>query len=211
MRKWYPPILIAAMFIVSIAVYSRLPDIMPTHWNVKGEVNGTGPKWIGAFAMPIVMLVLWGVMRGLPAIDPQRDNYAKMQKAYALIINALVTTFAVLHIAMIAVALKYPVPLERLVPAMIGIMLIVTGNVLPQARRNWFFGVRTPWTLSNDRVWERTHRVAGYLTVITGVIALVTALFPASIGPAAIGIAGAATAVITITYSYIVWKREVAR
>lgn len=208
MRRWYPLVLVVAMFAVSIIAYPRLPERVPTHWSIRGEVNAHGPKAIGLFLMPVVMLGIWGLMRGLPKIDPRRENYAKMQGAYTVVVNAALTVIALVHVATIAATFGAPMSLSRVMPAIIGVMLVVVGNVLPQMRPNWFFGIRTPWTLSSDRVWERTHRVGGHLFVAAGIIGIASAAMPIPLGVTLLGIAAAIAGLGSVVYSYIAWRQE---
>lgn len=209
MRKWYPAFLIAALLIVSTVLYPRLPDTVPTSWTMRGQPDGVGPKWIGLFFTPMVMLGIWALLRLLPRFDPKRENHAKMEVAYDTIVNAILTTLAVVHVSGIAASLGAPLSLERFVPSMIGVMLVVVGNVLPQARRNWFFGIRTPWTLSSDRVWERTHRIGGYLMVSVGLIAIASAAVPSSIATPTLAIASVLAGITAVAYSYYAWRQEV--
>ena len=161
--------------------------------------------------MPFIMAVMALVLPLLPNIDPRRENFEKFRPTYDLVINAVITVLAVLHVAMLGAALGWPVSMERLVPVMVGAMFILLGNVMPRARPNWWFGIRTPWTLSNDRVWERTHRLGGYLFVGAGALLMLVALLPASMAdvalPIIIGICVAAGA-IPLVYSYFAWKQE---
>jgi uncharacterized membrane protein len=210
MRKWYPVFLIAVTAIASAIAYPRLPETVPSHWNLQGQVNGWQPRGRAAFLMPIVLLVLWGVMRGLPAIDPRRANYAKFQPTYDFVVNAVLTVLALIHLAVIGAALGAPISIHRLVPIAFGVMLIAIGNQLPRARPNWWFGIRTPWTLSNDRVWERTHRVGGYLMTASGAAIIIGALVTKLAGPLIIVcIAGAGLG--SVIYSYVAWKQETSR
>jgi uncharacterized membrane protein len=210
MRKWYPVFLIAVTAIASAIAYPRLPETVPSHWNLQGQVNGWQPRGRAAFLMPIVLLVLWGLMRGLPAIDPRRANYAKFQPTYDFVVNAVLTVLALIHLAVIGAALGAPISIHRLVPIAFGVMLIAIGNQLPRARPNWWFGIRTPWTLSNDRVWERTHRVGGYLMAAAGAAIIIGALVTKLAGPLIIVcIAGAGLG--SVIYSYVAWKQETSR
>ena len=210
MRKWYPVFLIAVTAIASAIAYPRLPETVPSHWNLQGQVNGWQPRGRAAFLMPIVLLVLWGVMRGLPAIDPRRANYAKFQPTYDFVVNAVLPVLALIHLAVIGAALGAPISIHRLVPIAFGVMLIAIGNQLPRARPNWWFGIRTPWTLSNDRVWERTHRVGGYLMTASGAAIIIGALVTKLAGPLIIVcIAGAGLG--SVIYSYVAWKQETSR
>jgi uncharacterized membrane protein len=211
MRKWYPMFLAGAMLGVSAAMYPKLPERIPTHWNIHGQIDSYGPKNVALFLMPLVMVAILGIMRALPKIDPRKENYARMAGAYDAVVNAAITVMAVVHVATMAAALGMNVSMQRIMPAIVGIMLIVVGNVLPQARPNWFFGIRTPWTLSNDRVWERTHRVGGYLFVIAGVAGIASVALPFFAGFAVLGVAAVTAAFGSIIYSYVVWKDEKTR
>ena len=158
--------------------------------------------------IPAVMVAVWVMMRLLPRVDPRRGNYAKMESTYAFVINASMTAMLAMHLVVLAAALGYPVPMRRFAPLLVGGLLVALGNVLPRARSNWWFGVRTPWTLSSDRVWARTHRVAGYGFAIAGLAMLVAAAVP-GMWPivAAMGFA-LVVALGIIIYSYVAWRQE---
>ena len=91
MRKWYPVLLIALAFAISIVVYNRLPDPMPTHWNMHGEVDGYGSRLVGAFLMPLIMIAIAALIPVLPKIDPRGRNYEKFDTTYFMIMNATIT------------------------------------------------------------------------------------------------------------------------
>lgn len=211
MRRWFAPLLIVASVAFSLAMYARLPQRMPVHWGLQGEVDRYGSRIEGAFFVPLMMLVLWGLMRFLPRIDPRRANYEKFADTYDLLVNSLMALFAVMHVAVIGAALGWPISMGRLMPVLIGLEFIILGNALPRARPNWWFGIRTPWTLSNDRVWTRTHRVGGYLLAAAGVVMLLSALLP-SMWTFALGIAALAAAGFgSLVYSYFAWKQETSK
>ena len=211
MRKWYPVTLIVVASVASALAYANLPDRVPTHWNVRGQVDGTGTRLQLSLLLPTLILVLWPLLRLLPTIDPRRANFAKFQDTYDLVVNLILTILVVIHLALLGVALGLPIDIARVIPAGLGLMLVVIGNLLPRARSNWWFGIRTPWTLSSDRVWERTHRVGGYLLAAAGlVIVAASFLRPPILGTVvAIAIGGAALA--SVVYSYIAWKEESSR
>jgi len=211
MRKWYPIVLITATIIASVVVYPRLPDRVPTHWNMHGQVDGYGPKWMTTLLLPAVLVGIWGLMRLLPKIDPWRDNYAKMQDTYDVVVNAALTVIALAHFAVIAATLGMPIDAERVMPVGAGVLLIVIGNVLPRARPNFWFGIRTPWTLTNERVWERTHRVGGYLLVGAGILVVGSAFLPIDIAVPAAAVMAVGAALITVVYSYYAWRQETSR
>ena len=211
MRKWYPAVLIVVTAILSAVAYPRLPATVPSHWNIHGQVNSWQSRERAAFFVPILLLVVWAAMRGLPKIDPRRANYAKFQPTYDFVIAAVLTMVALVHLAVLAYALGLPILIHRIAPVLLGLMLIAIGNQLPRARSNWWFGIRTPWTLSNDRVWERTHRVGGYVMTLIGVLAIVSSFFAAEVAFVTFIVVAGAMSLGLIAYSYFVWKHETAK
>jgi immunity protein, SdpI family len=211
MRKWYPILPIAIAVAASIYVYPHLPDRVPTHYDIRGVPDGYGPKWIPTVIFPAMLLVLWVILRGLPKIDPRRANYARMQSTYDLMVNLVLTMVTALHLIFLGGAMGGGVPLVRFIPAVIGVSFIVMGNVMPRARPNWWFGIRTPWTLSNDRVWERTHRVGGYVMTATGVLAVIAAFFSNPFALVTFAVLAAVMSLGLVAYSYFAWKQETAK
>jgi uncharacterized membrane protein len=208
MRKWLAPFLIIATVAFSVAVYARLPNEMPVHWDLHGDVNGYGRRVEGAFLLPAIMIAVWLAMRGLPRIDPRRANYAKFADTYDLLVNSVVALLAVMQLALLGSALGWPVSMSRVVPALVGLQFVILGNALPRARPNWWFGIRTPWTLSNDRVWTRTHRVGGYMLAAAGVVLMLAGALP-SAWSFALGIGAVMAASFgSLIYSYFAWKQE---
>ena len=209
MRKWYPAALVAISLVISIIAFGHLPDPMPIHWDIQGQVNGYGSRWVGAFLNPLIMLAMAAMIPVLPRIDPRGRNYEKFGKSYLTMMNAVITIMFLIHIFALGSALGMNLPIRRLVPAALGLLLIVIGNILPRVRPNWMMGIRTPWTLSSDRVWERTHRLGGYLMMGLGVLlVLATPFTPAS--AAFILILGGILIVAlgSVIYSYVAWRQE---
>ena len=207
-RNLYPVAVIVLAFGLSAVVYNRLPQEMPVHWNWAGEPDRWGSRVEGAFALPVVGLLIFGLMRGLPRLDPRRANYARFAGTYDLAVNAMLTMLLCFHVLVIGIALGWPLPLTRIVPALLGAFLIVIGNVMPRARSNWWFGVRTPWTLSSERVWARTNRLAGYLLICAGLALLVTAALPSSWTAFVAVVAVGGATLGSVVYSYWIWRKE---
>lgn len=210
--RWYPVLLALIGAGASLAVYRRLPETMAVHWDVDGNPNGWMPRAFGAFFGPVFMLVLWQLMRLLPRIDPREPNYARFGDAYDTIVAATLLLLLATHGIILAVALGYDVAVSRLVPALVGGLFVVIGNVMPRMRSNWWFGVRTPWTLSNDRVWARTHRLAGFSMTAAGLVMIAAALLlPVRLGLPVLIAAVVAATIGPVVYSYLTWKREQKR
>lgn len=211
MRKWIPLLVIAVAFVASAAVYQDLPQRMPTHWNLSGEVDGWSSRPWGAFMIPVFLLVMLAVFHLLPKIDPRAPNYAKFRGTYEIVIIAIMVFMLGVQLVILAISLGKNVSVDRVMPIGVGILFMVIGNLLPRMRPNWFIGVRTPWTLSSDRVWDRTHRFGGWLFVAAGALILLTGLVaPQLAQPVLIGCA-VGVSVILLAYSYIIWKQEPAR
>lgn len=208
MRRVVHPLLVVLALVASAIAWPRLPQRAPMHWNLAGEVDRYGSRLEAAFAMPAVMLLVLVLMYVLPRIDPRRASYAKMAGTYDTVITLTLVTLLAIHGTLLATALGYPVPMDSAIPLIIGVLLIGLGNVLPRARPNWWFGVRTPWTLSSDRVWTRTHRVAGYTMVMAGIALLLIAAIDARWARNALIVPVAAAAVIPVIYSYVAWRQE---
>ena len=208
MRKWIPYLVVAVALAASIVQFSQLPDRMPTHWGANGQANGWSSRAWGAFTMPVVLLMLALLMQLIPRIDPRRSNYAKFSGTFETIFISIMLFLLLMHFALLAAGSGYPVRFERWVPIGVGLLLIVLGNLLPRARPNWFVGVRTPWTLSSDRVWEKTHRVAGYVFVAAGVLVTIVGITGVRFAPLIMGPVVGVAGLSLVVYSYVEWRRE---
>ena len=200
MRKWIPLLIVAVAIIASVAVYPNLPQTVPTH--------GWGSRVWGAWVLPIVMLLLWALMRVLPAIDPRGANYAKFGGAFEAIVISILLYMLGLHLIILRASLGYPVAMQRVLPIGVGILLVLIGNLLPRARPNWFIGIRTPWTLSSDRVWEKTHRVGGRAFVAGGLAILFAGLVIPQWAHYVLVAVVVVCSLGAVLYSYIAWRRE---
>lgn len=173
----YNVMVIGCTLLLTIILYNKLPSSVPTHWNIAGEIDGYSPKIFGAFMSPVIMIFTWCGMKFLPKIDPKKKNYEKFEKSYSLIVNTLITFFLVIHIITLLSALGYNVPVEKIIPSIVGVLFIVIGNYLPKLKSNFFYGIKTPWTLSSEVSWRKTHRLGGKLFVLAGIIMILSSLF----------------------------------
>jgi uncharacterized membrane protein len=208
MHNVVPGLIVAAVLIFTAIVYPQLPETMATHWGVDGRPNDFSSRAVGAWLMPGIMFLVWLLMRFLPRIDPRRENYRKFAGTYTTIITMVLAFMGLLHVVVLGYALGWPVNVPRLVPLVVGLMFVLLGNLLPRARPNWFVGIRTPWTLSSDRVWERTHRLGGVMFVLSGLVMIASALGPPSMMMPAIVIAIVAGGLTPVLYSLVLWLRE---
>src|ERR1700693_4558124 len=116
MRKWIPLLIVIAAVIASAVVYPRLPETMPTHFDMSGQANGWSGRLFGAWVVPLFLILMWGFIRVLPTIDPRGSNYAKFGGAFEGIIVSIMVFVLALHIVMLRAALGYPVAMQRVVP-----------------------------------------------------------------------------------------------
>jgi len=178
-KDWPLLLLILFSIVLGIYVYPMLPDQVPTHWNFNGEIDGYSSKTFGAIGLPLIILGTYILFLVLPIIDPKKENYQKFTRTYLILKYVLVIFFFLLYIATIGVSLGYPVNINRIVPMGIAILFLLLGNYLSTVRHNYFMGIRTPWTLANEQVWTKTHRIGGKLWVFSGMIGLIAQIvFP---------------------------------
>jgi uncharacterized membrane protein len=210
-RRWLGLVIAALAIAFSIWAYPQLPDKVPTHWNFRGEPDGYSSRLFGAVLMPLVILAMTGIGQVLPRIDPRSANYAKFIKVYWLMINGILVLMGVMHAAMLGNALGAPVNIGRIAPVGVGLLFILLGNYFGQVEPNWFLGIRTPWTLSSDTVWRKTHRTGAWLFVIGGVLMVACAFLRETAIYVVFGLTIALVAVVPIVLSYVLWRREQAR
>lgn len=211
MSKWMPAVLIALGYLFSAVVYPRLPEEIPIHWGLSGEPDRWVDQTWGALLLPTIMLVNWGLFVLFPRIDPRQENIAKFRKTYDLIVNVGTGLVLLLHVLALGTALGWAVSLRSMLAIGLGILLAILGNVMPRARPNWTFGIRTPWTLENRRVWERTHRLGGALFLGAGLLTIGAGIAaPEHALPALLG-ALLSAAAIAVVFSYFAWRRETHR
>ena len=207
-------VIVLAMLAVSAWAWPQIPADaqIPIHWGPDGQVDGHGPKWVGLLGLPAVALAIVGLLAVIPRFEPRRANLERSSTAYVAIALTVVGVFAVLHVVAVMAALGSDINTTTVALAGTGVLFVVMGNFMGKTRSNWFFGIRTPWTLSSDRSWTQTHRLGGWLFIAIGIAVLVATL---AFGPGValwIMVGGLAVSVIGLfAYSYVVWRDDPAR
>lgn len=162
-------ILLAGALIYTALVYSRLPDKLPIHWNVRGIVDGWTEKRTALMMMPVTAAVLLALIPVLPAISPKSFNLDTSRLSYNYIMVVLIALMIYIHLMIIVAGMNVGLDTGKaLMGGMYGFFALM-GNTLGKVRRNMWMGVKTPWTLASDKVWDPTHRLAGKLMVLGGV------------------------------------------
>jgi uncharacterized membrane protein len=203
---WLALTLVGLTFVAPLLVYERLPDIVPIHWNARGEVDGWAPRTWGAFLLPGVSALITAILIAAPRISPRGFEMQAFSRIYAPLVAAVAAVMLYITIVVLQAALGADVSMDRHALAAAGLLIAFIGNYFGKTTRNFFLGIRTPWTLASDEVWERTHRVSGPLFVGGG-LALVACGLVGGL-PAAVPLTVIAVIVIVpVAYSYAVWRR----
>jgi uncharacterized membrane protein len=203
--------IIALMFAVAAWAWPQVPDRLPVHWNIKGEVDGWGGKFMGLLLLPLTVLGIYLLTAVLPLVDPRRANYANFAKAYNAIRIAFAAFMAIVYGATVTAAFGHRVDMNTIILVAIAVLFFVIGNFMSKIRPNWFVGVRTPWTLSSKLSWDKTHRLAGWLFLVMGAMAVVLAFHQTGWMLALMLLVDAACVAWMLVYSYIVYRRDPER
>ncbi len=207
-RPWVGWIATAGAIAFSLAVYSRLPERVAIHWNIEFEPNGYASRLAAAGVLPLLMIAIPVLVAVAVRTDPRRESHEKHRDTLWAVINLLVVMLGALHVLMLGLALGWPIDSARAFPILAGALFVGIGNLMPRVRPNWLVGIRTPWTLSSDRVWQATHRVGAWAMIGGGVLLAVGGLQPIEwIRSVSWVMAIAIIAAIPITYSYVLWVR----
>ena len=204
-------LIIAAMLVITVWGWVTIPpgQQVPTHWDINGQIDGYEQKEVALLLMPGISVVLTILLAGLTRIDPRRSNLAKSAKLYVVSwVGGLLILLAA-HFMVVATALGLAIPVVKIIQPAVGLLFVVIGNYLGKTRSNFFAGVRTPWTLSSDYSWEKTHRLAGRLFIATGLLTIAASLTVGSPWDIGILVVGALTAaLVSVVMSYFYWRRD---
>jgi uncharacterized membrane protein len=183
------------------AVYPRLPDRIPTHWNFQGEVDGWGPRWWAAWALPALMVAMLVFFWALPWLSPRKFEVGSFQATYEVIGLLVLALFGFLHAVAISQALDEGLDVKRFLYGGLCLFFALMGNVMGRVRRNFYVGVRVPWTIASERVWNDTHRFTAWLWTGAGAagLACVVAGWPV------VGM-GLVLAMLPVPVAYSLWR-----
>lgn len=170
--------LILLSFALSIALAGSFPEQMASHWNEKGEADGYSGKTSGLFFLPILQVGVLLLMAGIPLLDPMKKNIAQFRGVYNGFIVVMAGYLTYLHLLTLLWNLGVSINMNALLAPAFAALLYAAGGMMGKAKQNYMIGIRTPWTLANNQVWEDTHRVGGVVFKACGVITLLGIVFP---------------------------------
>jgi immunity protein, SdpI family len=203
--------MLVAMFLLTAVSWSSAPARIPVHWGLSGQPDRYGGRVEGLLLLPLAAAGLYGLLLLIPRIDPRRAHYERFATAYAILRTSVVGFLLALEVFTHFWMRGRQIETNVFLPVAVGAMMLVVGNYLPKLKSNWFVGVRTPWTLSSEESWRRTHRLAGRLFVASGAITIVASLAYPRAGIIALVVTILPSAIASIVYSYFVWRSDPAR
>lgn len=196
---------ILATFAGTLVAYPQLPAIVPMHWNAHGQVDSWGAKWSLLVYTPGIMIAMVGLFAVLPWLSPKKFEVDSFRPTYLYIMIVLVAMFAYIQILSLLSALGLALDVGRAAEGGIGLLIALLGNVLGKIRRNFYVGIRTPWTIANERVWNVTHRLGAKTFFGGGLLGLLAVLLRAPFWlPVACFLLGA---FVPAVYSLIFYKQ----
>ena len=202
-------IMIAAATLAGLLLWNRLPDQMASHWNINDQVDGYMPKFWGVFMVPLITLGMFVLFLVIPSIDPLKANIAQFREAFNLFIVLMVAFMLYTYGLTLAWSLGYTgLRMSSSMLPGIGLLLIFIGFMLRQAKRNFFIGIRTPWTLSSDRVWNKTHQIGSTLLIVAGALAVIGSFFGGTTTFWMLMVPIFGSTIFLMVYSYVLYKQE---
>ena len=200
-------LIISVSFIIGIYLYPKMPVEVASHWNIRGEVDNYMSKFWGLFLMPFISLGLFLLFLLIFKIDPLKANIKKFRKYFNGFKILIILFLFYIYLLTIFWNLGFKFDMGRIIMPAIGILFFYCGILIENAKRNWFIGIRTPWTLSNEIVWEKTHKIGGKLFKISGAIAFLGIIFP-RYAVFFVLIPVILTVIYTVVYSYFEYQKE---
>lgn len=198
-------IFIAITIAVAVYLYPSLPEQIPTHWNFEGEVDDYTPKPWGVMIMPLAAVFVFVIMKLIPVISPKGFRTDQFTGVVNIFTVTLVGFMSAVALLVLLAAGGRNVHINEMIFAGMGVLFIVLGNYLGKVRKNFFIGIRTPWTLASDEVWNRTHRLGGWIFVLIGFFMFLNAFiqFPEGwlIGSIVV------VALVPIVYSFVLYRK----
>jgi uncharacterized membrane protein len=202
-------IMITIAIIAGAVLWNQLPDQMASHWNVNDQVDGTMPKFWGVFMMPLVTLGMMVLFLVIPNIDPLKANIVKFRESFNLFIVLIVAFMLYIHGLTLAWSFGYQdFKMSAAMLPFMGVLFIAIGFMLRKAKRNFFIGIRTPWTLSSDSVWDKTHQLGSILFMVSGAFAIVGGFFGGMAAFWMMFVPLLGSSLFLVVYSYVLYRSE---
>jgi uncharacterized membrane protein len=194
-------------FAIGIYLYPQMPDRFPSHWNAAGQVDGYLPKFWGLFLLPLMEAGLFLLFLVIPRIDPLKHNIQKFRRYFDGFIFLLMAFFLYIYLLTILWAFGFTFQFVLAMVPAFSVLFYYAGVLTENSKQNWFIGIRTPWTLSSEKVWDKTHKLGGKLFKAAAIIGLAGLLFQ-DYAIWFVILPVVFVAAYTIVYSYVEFQRE---
>jgi uncharacterized membrane protein len=171
--------LIAGVLAATALAYPHLPNVVPTHWDTHGNVNGWGAKWTLFVIDPGIMMAMLLLFSALPWLSPKHFEVDSFRSTFLYIMVATLAMMAYVHALILAASLSWAFDMSRAIEGGVCLLVALMGNVMGKVRRNFFVGIRTPWTIANEQVWNVTHRFAAKTFFAGGLLGLLAVILRA--------------------------------
>ncbi|HEY9246476.1 MAG TPA: SdpI family protein [Candidatus Methanoperedens sp.] len=192
---------------IGIYYYPHMPEKVASHWNAQGQVDGYISKFWGLFLMPVISMGMLLLFILIPRIDPLKTNIQQFRKYYDGFVVVILVFLFYLYLLTILWNTGYTFNMITFLSPAFAILFYYVGILVENAKRNWFIGIRTPWTLSSDKVWDKTHKIGGKLFKIAGILALLGIFFE-SYAILIIAVPVIIVSIYTVAYSYLEYQKE---
>ena len=194
-------------FVLGIYLYPQMPEMLDSHWNAMGDADAQSDKIIGLFAMPIVMLLLFLILLIMPLVDPKRNNIKKFRNYYDWTIFVIIFFLAYVYLLSIFWNLGKKFDFAAMLLPAFFVLFLFFGFLFEKAKLNWLIGIRTPWTLSSEKVWNETHKVGSKMFKICALITLFGFVFR-DLAIWFVIVPAITISIYLFVYSYLVYKKE---
>ena len=207
-KKNLPKLIITSLvilipIIIGLVLWNKLPEQMPIHWNINGNVDGYSSKTMAVFAMPLFLLFIHWICVFATSADPKKQNINA--KTFSLVLWITPLLSLICNSLVYASSMGYKLDVSMFMPLFMGTLFIIIGNYLPKCKQSYTMGIKLPWTLDNEENWNKTHRFAGFLWVIGGIIMLITSFLRIVWIPLIITLP---LVFIPTIYSFIIYKNN---
>lgn len=192
-------------FFISVLFYNRLPEQVPTQWSSDNVVSGYSSRNMAAFGIPAFMLLMAVIVNVTYRIDPKRENITRSREMKQIMRWFIVIVAVLVQSVIVLSAIGITIQVGRVVSMPIASLFIVVGNYMPKCRQNYTLGIKLPWTLADEDNWNRTHRLAGYVWIVGGILMVILGFFQKADWYFVII---AAVVLIPSVYSYVIYHRK---
>ena len=203
-----PLFLVFVSILSSLYFYKNFPDLVPIHWNMAGEADSWGSPFKSAFMFPVLNIGIYLLFLIIPYMDPKKERYEQFASTYHIFKTAIILFLSLIYFTASFSALGYDINITRVVTTFVGALFVVIGNYMSKIKQNWFLGIRTPWTLSSEEVWNKTHRLGGKMFLLSGLLMMSISYFDIKYRIAIVVTILLLSVLVSPLYSFYLYNKE---